>query len=95
MNSPLARVDGEAPAASAGDLRQAEYYFGLLEERRAQLHQELARHHNNLAKHRQTGDLLRATRDRREVRRKEQESAVLARLIDALDERFSDRSRDS
>jgi hypothetical protein len=89
MNSPVAQVDGQAPAASAGDLRQAEYYFGLLEQRRAQLQRELARDHVNLAKHRRSGDLLRATRDRREIRLKERESEVLARLLGALDERFS------
>jgi hypothetical protein len=89
MNSPVPHVDGQRPAASAGDLRQADYYVGLLEERRAELRHELTRDHVNLAKHREAGDLLRATRDRREIRLKERESDVLARLLDALEARFS------
>ena len=61
----------------------------LLEDQRAAVHAELAKHSETLARCQRDGDLAGVKRERRLVGAKETELATIDRLIFALDKRFS------
>jgi hypothetical protein len=88
MNTPAGQVVGLAEHRRTADRRQADYYRRLLEDQRAQVHEELAEHSQMLARHQRAGDLSGVKRMRRLVRAKETELITLDRLIQALDRRF-------
>ncbi|PXX03292.1 hypothetical protein [Mycolicibacterium moriokaense] len=77
-----------ADTDSHGDLQQAEYYQGMLDDRRTEVEAELAHHCASLAVHQTNPDAPRVRRSQRIIRVKEAELAEINRLTDALRSRF-------
>jgi hypothetical protein len=88
VHESLAQVHPLKPTSRTADLRQAEYFLGLLRQGRAQVVDELARHRSALEIQRKRGDLVDFKRLRRLVRVKESELNTVDRLIEALQARF-------
>lgn len=78
--------------AQTGDMRQAEYYLGLLDQQRECVEADLATYRHSLAGRSDSRDLNQVRRLRRMVQRQEKELRELDRLIDALNDRLT-RSR--
>ena len=73
---------------SHADLRQAEYYQGMLDHLRAEVEAALAHHNASLAVREADGDAPRAKRSQRIIRVKEAELAEIDRLANAISSRF-------
>jgi hypothetical protein len=74
--------------AHRGDVHQAEYYRGLLDELRAAVTEELAHHRAALARVEGEGTDFGVGRLRRAIKLIEAELSTLGRLADALTSRF-------
>ncbi len=74
--------------AHRGDVHQAEYYLGLLDELRVAVTEELAHHRAALARVQGAGTDFGVGRLHRAIKLKEAELATLGRLADALTSRF-------
>jgi hypothetical protein len=89
MNVPGGEVVRIESRIQTPDRRQADYYWRLLDDRRDQVQEELAGDSLLLASYQQDGDLSGVRRLRRLVRAKETELITIARLIQAIETRFS------
>jgi hypothetical protein len=78
--------------AQTGDMRQAEYYLGLLDQQRECVEAGVATYRLSLAGRSEAGYFNQIRRLRRMVQRQEKELRELDRLIDALNDRLT-RSR--
>ena len=74
--------------AHRGDVHQAEYYRGLLDELRVAVTEELVHHRAALARVQDEGSDFGVGRVHRAIKLKEVELATLGRLADALTSRF-------
>jgi hypothetical protein len=81
-------ADRTTTTASHADLRQAEYYQGMLDGLRTEVKAELAHHCASLAVHETNADAPSVRRSQRIIRMKEAELAKINQLTDALSSRF-------
>jgi hypothetical protein len=88
VRHPAGAAVDPGTAASHGDLRQAEYYQGMLDDLRATVNDELAHHYASLAVRETNGDGSGVGRSQRIIGVKETELAAIDRLTDALSSRF-------
>jgi len=89
MNIPAAHADDLVAQAREADLRQAEYYRGLLAHQRATVARQLANDEIQLDRLRNSGDVWKIKRLKRAIRRRETERNSLDRLISAIDQRLT------
>ncbi len=88
MNGPAAAAVERTKSHLHAELRQAEYYQDLLEERRSELVGELAHLHASLAARPEEASVSGASRMTRVIAAKETELTEIDRLIAALHARF-------
>jgi hypothetical protein len=80
--------DDDSVAAARADLRQAEYFRGVLQNECHELDQRVTAHEVAMANYQRLGQLNQVRRMQAEIRLNERERETVQRLLEALDERF-------